>query len=158
MSNAGSWRTGAEARARLRAAMASSASGLHWNASLHSRPVRGGGDDDAEVVDELAVVTCQPQESAQAAYRSGLWPGCHDLHLVVVHGDAVHRDDVAQVGGRCVPKGTLGAFDEEGVMAQGLKYCLDMLQVGRPRVAVDKYVIKKDQNELAKEWPQDVIH
>lgn len=43
-------------------------------------------------------------------------------------------------------------------MAQGLKYCLDMLQVGRPRVAVDKYVIKKDQNELAKEWPQDVIH
>ena len=35
---------------------------------------------------------------------------------------------MTQVGDRCVPKGTLGAFDEESVMAQGLKYCLDMLR------------------------------
>ncbi|KAJ1255698.1 hypothetical protein BS78_K170100 [Paspalum vaginatum] len=67
------------------------------------QPGEGGGDD-AEVPYELPVVARKPQEAAEAPRGSRCRPGRHGVHLVSVHGDAIGRDDMAEVGHRGRPK------------------------------------------------------
>ncbi|KAJ1276155.1 hypothetical protein BS78_05G192500 [Paspalum vaginatum] len=57
-----------------------------------------GRRDDAEIPDELPVVPGEPQETAEAPGGPRHRPGRHGLHLVGVHGDAVGRDHVPEVG------------------------------------------------------------
>jgi hypothetical protein len=52
---------------------------------------------------------------------------------------------MAQVGHRRGPKRTLGTFEVETMGAEGVEDDADVLQVLRPRGAIDQYVIKKQQ-------------
>jgi hypothetical protein len=66
--------------------------------------------DEAEVADELPVVSCEPQESAKTSGGVRLRPSRDRLNLVRIHGDPRFRDDVAQVGHRRRPERALRAL------------------------------------------------
>ena len=72
----------------------------------------------AIVADELPVISGQAEEPPDRARRAGYRPVVDGLNLGRIHGNAVFRDGVAEVGDRRHPKRTLGALDEEVVLAQ----------------------------------------
>jgi hypothetical protein len=80
---------------------------------LEERGERCG--NGAVVVDELAIVSGQPEEAAHRPRRARHRPVLDGLHLSRVHGNACLGDDVAEVrdGG-----GAEGALDEELVVAK----------------------------------------
>jgi len=59
---------------------------------------RERGSDDAEVPDELPIVTRQTQEALEGLGGAGKWPRSHGGDLVGVHGDTALGDDMAQIG------------------------------------------------------------
>jgi hypothetical protein len=65
---------------------------------------------------------------------------------------------MAQVGHRRGPKRTLGTFEVKMMGAEGIEDDADVLQVLRPRGAIDQYVIKKHQHKPAKIRAEDVVH
>jgi hypothetical protein len=65
---------------------------------------------------------------------------------------------MAQVGHRRGPKRTLGTFEVETMGVEGVEEDADVLQVLRPRGAIDQYVIKKHQHEPTEIRAEDVVH
>jgi hypothetical protein len=125
--------------------------GLHhlWRPGegLLAEEARERGGDGAEVADELAVVSRKAQEAANAPCRPRLRLGGDRLHLVTVHGDAVSRDDVAQIGHRALAEGALGTLDVEAMASEGLECEADVLQVLSPRQTVDQDVIEENKHK-----------
>jgi hypothetical protein len=52
----------------------------------------------------------------------------------------------------------LAAFKAQVMLAQGGEDGVDVLEVGRPRQAVDEHIIKKHQDNLMQERPEDGVH
>jgi hypothetical protein len=73
--------------------------------------VRGGGRPI--VLDEAPVVAHETEEGADCTNGGGWRPGEHSLHLFPIHGDAVSRYDVAEVGHRSCTKEALGFLKVE---------------------------------------------
>jgi hypothetical protein len=107
--------------------------------------------DRAVVLNEATVVPRQPEEGANSAHRSQRWPVQHRLDLLLVHGHASHRDDVAKVGDLPVAKRALRLLNEEVLLLQGGENGADVEQMFRPAGAIDEDVVEEDENETAKE-------
>lgn len=101
---------------------------LRTTGTLLLEQQRQGGCNDL-VLDELAVVSRQPKEAMQPARRTWGRPGCHDLHLVAVHGDIIAGDDVTEVGDGQRPQDALGMLDKELVVTKDIEDGLDVLQM-----------------------------
>jgi hypothetical protein len=65
------------------------------------------------------VVPHQPEEGMNRMHRSWWCPVQHRLDLLLVHGHASHRDDVAEVGDLPAAKCALLLFDKEVLLMQG---------------------------------------
>ena len=119
---------------------------------------RQWGSDGVVVVDELAVVPREAQESADRTRGAGLGPVGHHLHLGGIHSDTFVGDDVAEVGDGGDPKSALGALDEELVLLQHGEHGAQVAEVVGLGGAIDQNIIKKHKHEPAKEWTQHVVH
>ena len=89
--------------------------------------------DGAVVVDKLAVVSRQAQESPDRPSGTRLRPVSDRLDLGGIHGDAGVGDDVAEVGDGGFPEGALRAFDEQVVLLQHAEDGSKMEKVVGPR-------------------------
>jgi hypothetical protein len=60
---------------------------------------------------------------------------------------------MAKVGHRRLHERTLGKLEPELVRPKSREDCVEVLQMRRPVGTVDEYIIKEDENKLAKERP-----
>ena len=65
---------------------------------------------------------------------------------------------MAEVGDETGPKRAFGALDEEGGNTQNLQDRFDMLQVIRPRRAINQYVVKEYKYKPAQKVTEYVVH
>jgi hypothetical protein len=95
---------------------------LRPRAPTETPPCREGssaGLRSCLVLNEAMVVPHQPEEGMNRMHRSWWCPVQHRLDLLLVHGHASHRDDVAEVGDLPAAKCALLLFDKEVLLMQG---------------------------------------
>lgn len=83
--------------------------------------------DRAVILDEPAVVAGQSLEPAEAAHGTRLWPFDDRCDFVLVHSNAVGRDDMAKIRNRRLRKRTFGAFEAKLMISERRQDCIDML-------------------------------
>ena len=93
---------------------------------------REWGGNEAEVLDELAVVSRKPQKTPKSSCRPCERLGGHSRDLIGVHGDPALGDDMAEVGHLRGAEGTLRALQVEVVCSKGVEDDAHMLQMLRP--------------------------
>lgn len=117
-----------------------------------------GGYDGANVLDEVPVIPGEAEEPPESVGGARLSPCRDGLDLGTVHGDAVFRNYVAEVGHGGSGKRALETLDMQAVGAQYLEDGTEVFQVFRPRTVVDEDVVEEDQDSTPKERLEHQIH